>query len=227
MSWCIKGKTWLLSGSVFQLRSWESTQTLWEADVVPCAAVVRAAPWFHLNPLMMFISLFPVGKSFGGRGFLAFKASARLEAAPAERGGTLFVSRKYPSTSPWWNLSFKKSLDAFSFWGKKGAFYCIKQRLMYFDKPLFELPSLADRFSDILGLDVRSYVCDRGFWEASPLALGKKQNTSVWVMWKAQRIRTSFCLGFTSALYWRQTFTKKGGKKKFWEKLIFFDKSII
>lgn len=45
---------------------------------------------------------------------------------------------------------------------------------MYFDKPLFELPSLADRFSDILGLDVLSYVCDRGFWEASPLALGKK-----------------------------------------------------
>lgn len=30
---------------------------------------------------------------------------------------------------------------------------------------------------------------------------------------KAQRIRTSFCLGFISALYWRQTFTKKGGGK--------------
>lgn len=50
--------------------------------MVPCAAVVPAARWFHLNPLMMFISLFPVGKSFGGRGFPVFKASAKLEAAP-------------------------------------------------------------------------------------------------------------------------------------------------
>lgn len=43
---------------------------------------------------------------------------------------------------------------------------------------------------------------------------------------KAQKYKNIFCLGFISALYWRQTFTKKG-KKRFWEKLIFFDKSII
>lgn len=62
---------------------------------------------------------------------------------------------------------------------------------------------------DVLGLS------PRGLWEASPLARGKKaKNLGVWVTWKAQHLRTSFCLGFPSALYWRQTFTKKGRKKK-------------
>lgn len=128
---------------------------------------------------------------------------ARWEALPEKLD-------KHLSTLPLWNLSFKRSLDAFSFWGKKGAFYCIKQCLTYFDIPLFELPSLADRFSKILDLDAQR-IWERGFWEASPLAPGKKQIVALWVMCKAQRIRTSFCLGLTYALYWRQTFTKKGG----------------
>lgn len=52
---------------------------------------------------------------------------------------------------------------------------------MYFDIPLFELPSLADRFSNILDfLDVQ-YVCERFLGRLS-FALGKKQNTSVRVI---------------------------------------------
>ena len=116
----------------------------------------------------------------------------------------------------------KKSSDAFSFWGKKGAFHCIKQRLVYLDKPLFELQSSADEGCSWC-------VPERSLGSLSSRPRKKSEKPRCWVTWKAQHLRTSFCLGFPSALYWRQTFTKKGRKKKkrFWEKLIFFDESII
>lgn len=71
---------------------------------------------------------------------------------------------------------------------------------MYPDIPLFELASLADRFSSILDLDVRMYVREVS---GKPLLLpsGKKQNSNVWAMGRAWHTEASFCLGFTSALY--------------------------
>ena len=56
-------------------------------------------------------------------------------------------------------------------------------------------------------------ACPREVSGKPLLPEGKKQNLGVWVMWKAQHLGTSFCPGFPSALYWRQTFTKKGEKK--------------
>lgn len=83
-----------------------------------------------------------------GRGFLC----PELEQALNEN----MAQRKWTGQSRWWEEHFlrnltssypfyhyeiydlKKCLDAFSFWGKKGAFYCIKRRLLYFGTPLFE-----------------------------------------------------------------------------------------
>lgn len=50
------------------------------------------------------------------------------------------------------------------FEGKRVLFYCIKQCLMYFDIPLFELPSLAGRLSIDLIWGFH-YVCARDFWK--------------------------------------------------------------
>lgn len=65
---------------------------------------------------------------------------------------------------------------------------------MYFDIPLFELPSLAGRLSDyqlplILGVQ---YVCARGCWKE--LCYPRKKTCISMFDWlcDAQRIRTSF-----------------------------------
>lgn len=137
------------------------------------------------------------GDSFGGRGLPVWSTRAGFR-APSRQWKARCVSRH----TSWetWQVSIhftimkfaikKKSSDAFSFWGKKGAFYCIKQHLMYFDIPLFELPSLADRCSD--SLDFGCSVC---LWESfleDSFAL-KNSNISMfgWLC-KAQSIRTSF-----------------------------------
>lgn len=70
------------------------------------------------------------------------------------------------------------------FEGKRVLFYCIKQCLMYFDIPLFELPSLAGRLSIDLIWGVH-YVCARDFWKEviSFFALGNKSiYINVWLI---------------------------------------------
>lgn len=145
------------------------------------------SPLVPRKSLTMFISCVLEENHLGGGDFLS-EANIKFRDCPSRKWKAHSVSRNtswetwhtYLPILPLWNLPFQKSLDAFSFWGKKGAFYCTKQRLTYFDIPLFELLSLADRCSDIL--DLGCSVC---LWALSgrlSFALGKKLNINVWVI---------------------------------------------
>lgn len=227
MSWCFKGFRQDLSLSQ---GLGGPTQTLWGAERTWFPVQLRVScPWVSLKPPAPHPRrrVSPWVLSLGGSGPLVFGAGSQLEGRPGwkREEKPSWETWHFASTLPLRNLSFKKSSDAFSFWGKKGAFHCIKQRLVYLDKPLFELPSSADG-AQMPTTRIFS-ACPQEVSGKPLLPKGKNQNLGVWVMWKAQHLGTSFCLGFPPALYWRQTFTKKGKIKGFWEKMIFFDKSII
>lgn len=191
--WCTEDKMWLLSGCLFWL---EVVGVRWHvvgSGPGPRAAVTPAAPGVaSVPPSATSVSPCPGGRLQRGvagwapcseQGLTEKNCpSWKQEGPPGEKKCFL---RNLTSTYQLYHYEMyplkTKSLDAFSFWGKKGAFYCIKQRLMYFDIPLFELPSLADRSSDILDFGCSVCVEREGPGKAPPSALGKKRNILVWV----------------------------------------------
>lgn len=183
MSLSIRDATWLLLGSVFYPRAWYPLKHCKSRPLFPATQIHRLC----------------TSRVLGGGDFLwSTRGGFRVPSREWKAG---CVSRR-TSWETWqasihftiMKFAIKRRLDAFSFWGKKGAFYCIKQHLMYFDIPLFELPSLADRCSD--SLDFGCSVCLwESFLEDSFALKKKKENSNIsmfgWLC-KAQSIRTSF-----------------------------------
>lgn len=229
MSWCIRyGKNVASFKTCFLIVVSGIHEKVVKSDI--------ALPWprsLLLGPLRRLPMLMPHG---GGEGRVQRGRACMAD----QKGGPSWgwTGGRLGENTSWetWQVSIhftimksiilKKSWDAFSFWGKKGALL-YKAASLCFDPPLFELSSLAGRVSDIP--DTVHSVRGEGFPRGSGALRESKLSVYGWLC-KAQHGRASSGPGFTSALYWRQTFTNKEKKKKkrkmFWEKLIFFDKSI-